>query len=156
MTSKYNQYKYSIMNQAKPDEEKLIRIATLMRTRHHLIVKREPILLFSKDTCRLVTITDSINKWQYDHHITHNPDLLFYINDTPWIMEIDGQIHDTKNRVIEKDKMRNEHYKLSGINYIIISESTLLHNIGIDKRRPATTAELWPVIDRRLKILIRK
>ncbi len=154
--NKWNQYKYAIMNQAKPDEAKLISIATLMRHRHHLIVKREPILLFHKDTCRLVNIKDTITKYEYDHHIIHNPDLLFYINDVTWIMELDGWIHDTKNRVIEKDKMRNEHYLLSGINHIIISESLLLHNIGIDKVRPATVDELWPVIDRRLKILIRK
>lgn len=142
------------MNQAKPDLEKLINIASLMRRTHGIIVKREPILLFTKDTCRLVKITDSITKWEYDHYITHNPDLLFYINGTLWIMEIDGWIHDTKNRVIEKDKMRNEHYDLSGINYIIINESTILYNLGIDKRRSASVDELWPIIDRRLKKLL--
>ncbi len=154
--SKWNQYRNAIMNQEKPDEEKLIRIATLMRTRHKLIVKREPFLLFDKNDCRLVKIKQSINKWEYNHHITHNPDLLFYINNTIWIMEIDGWIHDHKNTVIEKDKMRNEHYLHSGINHIIISESLILHNIGIDKKRGATADELWPVINSKIKKMLKK
>lgn len=144
------------MNQAKPDEEKLIRIATLMRSRHKLFVQREPILLFSKTNYKLLKIKDSITKQEYDNHITHHPDLLFYIKNTLWIIEIDGWIHDTKSSVVKKDKIRNEHYKLSGINHIIISESLVLYNLKIHQRRSATVTELWPVIDRRLKILIRK
>lgn len=154
MTNRWNQIRQRKMTEYQPDLEKLIRIGTLMRTRHNLIVKREPFLLFDKNTCRLVKTADSITEKEYHQFITHNPDLLFYINDTPWIMEIDGWIHDTKDRVIEKDKMRNEHYLSSGINHIIISESLILHNIGIDKRRPATVDELWPVINKKLKKLL--
>ena len=145
--SKWNQYKYTIMNRYKSDEEKLIKIASLMRRKYKLFVQREPILLFDKDTCKLVKIKESITKAEYDNYTIHHPDLLFYIKNTLWIIEIDGWIHDTKNRVIKKDKIRNEHYKLSGINHIIISESKILHNMRIYKVRAATAVELWPVID---------
>lgn len=154
MTSKWNQLKQSKMTEHKPDEEKLISIATLMRKRLNLIVKREPFLLFDKETCKLVKVADYITREEHAHYIPHNPDLLFYIKEVMWIMEIDGWIHEVKNRVIEKDKMRNEQYQLSGINHIIINEQLILHNLGIDKHRPATVAELWPVIDRRIKKLL--
>lgn len=153
MSSKWNQYRQKMMNQDKSDEEKLIRIATLMRTRHNLIVKREPFLLFDKNTCKLIKVADYITREEHKKYIPHNPDLLFFIKGVMWIMEIDGWIHAVKNRVIEKDKMRNEQYELSGINYIIIDEEKILHNLGIDKRIAATADELWPVINRRLKML---
>lgn len=153
-SSKWNQFRQHMMAQNKPDEEKLISIGSLMRKRHNLIVMREPYLLFDKEICRLVKISDHVTEAEYHNYITHTPDLLFYIKDTMWIMEIDGWIHDTKNKVIEKDKMRNEHYLLSGINHIIINESEILYNIGIDKVRAATTDELWPSINKKIKKLL--
>ncbi len=153
MTSKWNQYRHAIMNEQKSDEEKLIRIANLIRTRHGLVVIREPFLLFDKNTCKLIKIATYVTEKEHKKYIIHNPDLLFLVNGTTWIMEIDGWVHAVRNRVIEKDKMRNERYELSGINYIIINEEKILHNLGINKRIAATADELWPVIDRRIRML---
>jgi len=156
MNSKWNQFRQNIMMENKPDTEKLITIATLIRKTHNLIVHREHILLFSKQDCRLVKMADSITKKEYHNYIIHTPDLIFYINNTLWIIEIDGSIHDHKNRVIEKDKMRNEHYTISGLNYIIINELLVLYDIGIHKVRSATVEELWPVINNKIKKLYKK
>lgn len=150
MTNKWNQFRQHIMIQNKPDEEKLIHLASLMRTKHNLTVQREPILLFDKDTCKLVKISQAITEEEYHHYIIHVPDLLFYINNEMWIMEIDGYIHNHKNTVIEKDKMRNEHYILSGIKHIIINELQILHNQGVHEERSATVDELWEGIDGKL------
>lgn len=139
------------MKQNKPDDEKLIHLATLLRTRYNIRVIREPIILFTKNTCRVVKITKSITEKEFHTHIIHVPDLLLFINKTKWIMEIDGWIHDHKTRVIEKDKMRNEHYELSDINYIIINELLLLHNQGIHQDRSATVSEIWEEIVKRIK-----
>jgi len=152
MTSaKYNQFRQQMMRQNKPDNEKLIHLATLLRTRYNIQVLREPIILFDKNTCKIVKITNSITETEYHSYIIHVPDLLLYINNTTWIMEIDGWIHDHKTHVIEKDKMRNEHYELSGINHIIINELLLLHNLGIHEDRSATVPEIWPEIVKRIK-----
>jgi len=139
------------MKQNKPDTEKLIHIATLLRTRYGITVHREPIILFSKKDCKIVKITRSITKQEFSSHIIHNPDLILYINGVKWLIEIDGPIHDHKSRVIEKDKMRNEHYELSGINYIIINELLLLHNLGIHEDRSATAPEVWEELEKRMK-----
>ena len=144
------------MNLKNSDEEKLIKIATLMRRKYKLFVQREPILLFNKDTYKLVKVKESITKAEYDNHTIHHPDLLFYIKNTLWIIEIDGWIHDTNSNVVKKDRLRNEHYKSSGINNIIISESLVLYNLQIHERRAATAAELWPVINDKIKKLLKK
>jgi len=151
MNNKWNQFKQHMMTQEKPDTEKLINLATLLRKNYHIIVKREPILLFTKDECRFVKMADSINKEEYHTHIIHVPDLIFYINNDMWIMEIDGYIHNYKNKVIENDKMRNEHYTLSGINHIVINELYTLHNLGIHEDRSATVEEIWEEIQHRMK-----
>jgi len=91
MTSaKYNQFRQQMMKQNKPDDEKLIHLATLLRTRYNIRVLREPIILFTKNTCRIVKITESITEKEFHTHIIHVPDLLLFINKTKWIMEIDG------------------------------------------------------------------
>lgn len=152
MTSnKYNQFRQHMMRQNKPDNEKLIHLASLLRRTYNIQVLREPIILFDKDTCKIVKIAEAITEYEYHTHIIHVPDLVLYINSTNWIMEIDGWIHDNKTHVIKKDKLRNEHYKLSGINYIIINELLLLHNLGIHEDRSATVPEIWEEIVQRMK-----
>lgn len=151
MNNKYNQFRQQMMKQNKPDTEKLIHLATLLRTKYNLKVQREQIILFNKNTCKIRKITSSITEREYRSYIIHVPDLLLHINGTIWIMEIDGWIHDHKSHVIEKDKMRNEHYELSGINYIIINELLLLHNLGIHEDRSATVPEIWEEVIKRIK-----
>ena len=86
MISKWQQFCQGMI-EPKSDYEELNSIITFMKTEYNLIISREPILLFDKDTCMLVKVSESITKWEYNNHIVHTPDILFYINSVMWVME---------------------------------------------------------------------
>lgn len=87
---------------------------------------REPILLFSKTTGRVVKIADWITKDEYATHDIHCPDIVFYTKDKTWVLEDDGLIHHTNTTVVKKDKWRKYDYDQAKLNYIIIDEWSII------------------------------
>lgn len=156
MLNKYNQFIQSQMRQEQPDKEKLITLASFLRQEYNLTVQREAILTFDREDGHLVGFSSWLTEQQYYKYLIHVPDLLFFVGDKMWIMEIDGYIHNVKGSVVKKDVFRNECYKQAKLNYILINEWDALLNQGIAPDRSATAKELIPEIKKRLDELIKQ
>lgn len=155
MTSKkYNQFIQHQMKASQPDTEKLIGIATFLRKEYSLTVHREAILMFDKNDGHLITFASWITKEQFHKYIIHVPDLLFFVGQKMWIMEIDGWIHNTKTSVVRKDITRNKCYKTAKLNYIIINEWDAMYDEGINPVGSARVKELLPEIKKRLSKIL--
>lgn len=151
MSKKWNQFKQHMMQQNKSDTEKLVLLCNKISREFSIYPLREHILLFDKETKRFIKITEGITEEEYHNHIIHVPDITLYIRDQLWIIEIDGWVHNVKSKVIEKDKLRNECYALSGIPHIIINEWNALYDLGIHQERSATPEELWPSLKEKIE-----
>ena len=102
-SNKYNQFIQTQMKQNQPDKHKLIQIATALRKEFGLTVQREAILTFSREDDHLVNFSSWLTEEQYNKYIIHVPDLLFFIGNKMWILEIDGYIHYSNSNVVFKD-----------------------------------------------------
>lgn len=150
MSNKYNQFIQAQMHKEKPDETKLIELGGLIRQNFELVVHREPILLFDKNDGHLVKTAIYISEQEFKDHIIHVPDILFYVGYVMWIFEIDGWIHNVKNRVIVRDERRNECYKTAKLNFRIFNELEILLKEGKEPNRPATADEVFQEVRKEL------
>ncbi len=106
------------------DTEQLIQIASYLRKKYKVKVKREPYILFNADK-KLISILDHVKHSDVDRSIEiKNPDLLWFDKYGLWICEVDGAVH---NRKVEKTRKRNElfinnHIKLIVVNLADIKE----------------------------------
>lgn len=155
MTEKYNQFIQQQMKANKPDEEKLVELGGLIRSKYELIVHREPILLFDKYDGHLIKTACAITEDEYHTFITHVPDLLLFVRHEMWIFEIDGWIHNVKHRVMVKDERRNECYEMAKLNFHVFNELEILLKLGKKPNRPAKASEIFeemqPILDKILK-----
>jgi len=146
MSNQYNQFIQRQMRNEQPDKEKLIGIASLIRENFSLMVHREPILMFEKETDRFVNFASWLNEEQFKKYTIHVPDLLFFINGGMWIFEVDGYIHNVKTSVEIKDIERNRCYDAAKLHYRIFNEWEIMLSQDIDPVRSATVTEIWPTI----------
>lgn len=150
MSNKYNQFIQAQMRAEQPDKEKLIELGGLIRQNYELVVHREPILLFDKEDGHLVKTAFYLTEEEFKAHIIHVPDIMFYVGQTMWIFEIDGWIHNVKDRVIVRDERRNECYKLAKLNFRIFNEWEILVKQGVNPKRPATADEVFQEVRKEL------
>ncbi len=133
-SNQYNQFIKTQMKANQPDKEKLIKIASFLRQEYQLTVHREPILTFDKKTDKLIDFSSWITEEQFKKYNIHVADLLFFIGDKLWILEIDGYIHFTNETVAIKDIERDRCYtacsKLSNFSWRKINEWEVLVKLG--------------------------
>ena len=144
------------MQHNKPDEEKLVEIGGMIRQKYSLIVHREPILLFDKNDGHLVKSGFAITEDEYHSYITHVPDLLVYVRNQMWIFEIDGWIHNVKERVMIKDERRNECYKKAKLNFLVFNELEILLKLGKKTNRPAKAIEVFTEMQPKLEEILKQ
>lgn len=154
MSSKYNQFIHKQMKLYQPDKEKLIKIASFLRREYSLMVHREPILTFHKDTGKLEDFSSWLTEEQFNKYTVHVPDLLFFVGNKMWILEIDGYIHNVKDKVIRKDEWRNDDYTRAGLNFRIINEWEVLIKLGQKPDRSATAQEVITEVKKIMKGII--
>jgi len=142
------------MKANKPDEEKLVNIGGMIHQKYELVIHREPILLFDVNDGHLVKTACYITEEEYKAHIVHVPDIMFYIGNEMWIFEIDGWIHNVKNRVIVRDERRIECYKKAELNFEVFNELDILLKQGKNPKRPATASEVFKEIQVRIDKII--
>ena len=143
MSNKYNQFIAQAMRSEKPDTEKLIGLASKIRQKYHYKVDREPIILFNRETNKIIDIKSWISAKEFADYAIHVPDLVIWIKNKPIILEIDGLVHDTNTNAKKKDKRRNYHYLNAGLNYIIINELKVAEKNGATEMRGATVNEIF-------------
>ena len=155
MAGKYAQFIAHMQRERQPDTEKLIEIATFLRQKFQLIVHREAILRFDRRSGKLIGEPSSwLTEEQYHTSKIHVPDLLFFVGNKMYLMEIDGTIHNTSATVVKKDRVRNEDYHRAGITCLIFNEWECLMDLGINPNRAATAKELIKIIEREVKLLL--
>ena len=99
------------------DLEQLIDMATYIRKKYKVVVKREPFLLFNCEG-KLISNLEKVKKSEIDKSITiKNPDLVWYDKYGMWVIEIDGNVH--LNR-LSKDEERNRIYIENHIKLIVV------------------------------------
>ncbi len=141
------------MRQNKPDELKLVEIGGLIRQNYGLVVHREPILLFDKNDGHMVKTAFYITEEEFKNHIIHVPDILFYAGAIMWIFEVDGWIHNVKDRVIVRDERRNECYRTARLNFRVFNEMDILLKQGKITKRPATADEIFQEMQESLMMI---
>ena len=109
--------------QGQSDTEQLIQIASYLRKKYKVQVKREPYLIFGHDD-KLKSITDTVKRNQTIKDVTtiKNPDLLWIDKYGMWIIEVDGAVHDRK---VEKTIKRNELFRKNHIKLIVVNLADL-------------------------------
>lgn len=145
--NKYNQFIKTQMRQNQPDREKLIHIASFMRQEFNLTVQREAILTFDRQKDEhLVGFSSWLTEEQYKKYTIHVPDLLFFVGQQLWILEIDGYVHNTNATVAKKDIERDRIYtaasKVSNLKWLKINEWEVLIKLGHKPDRSATAKEV--------------
>ena len=105
--------------QGQSDTEQLIQIASYLRKKYKVKVKREPYLIFGHDD-RLKSILDTVDRNQTIKDVVtiKNPDLLWIDKYGMWIIEVDGAVHDRK---VEKTIKRNELFIKNHIKLIVVN-----------------------------------
>jgi len=142
MSNKYNQFIQQQMRADQPDKYKLIKIASFLRTEYGLTVHREPILTFDKNDGHLVQFSSWLTEEQFNLYTIHVPDLLFFVGKVMWIIEIDGWIHNVKDKVMRKDEWRDADYKRAKLNVRVINEWDVMLKLGLKLERGATPEEV--------------
>ena len=134
------------MKEEQPDLPKLISLRSKIMKKYGIPVEREPILLFDKNNGKLVKVAEWITADEFNHHIIHCPDIVFY-TDKLWILEVDGLIHHTNATVARKDKFRNLHYSTAKLNCIIINEWSIIErDVLIDQ--PLEASQVFAEFER--------
>ncbi len=127
----------------KSDTEQLIQIASYLRKKYKVNVKREPYLLFDING-KLTNILDYVNVGYVSSVFTiKNPDLLWLDKYGMWIIEVDGSVHDRKT---EKTRKRNEMYLYNHIKLIVVNLSDI-KELGLN---------IYDYIDDRILEIIRR
>lgn len=156
MTSqKYNQFVQARMKKYQSDLEKLVYLTNKIIKKFHYTAYRNKIILLDYNTSRFIKFCDSITVNEFHTFRIHVPDIIYYKDGQLNIIEIDGWIHNYKQKVMNKDIERKKHYNQSGIPFIIINEEEL--TIKNDTYKPKVGAikeELWKELDELLTMKI--
>ena len=99
------------------DTEQLIQIASYLRQKYKVKVKREAYLLFNINN-KLKSVKEYVTKADLNDNHVKNPDLLWIDKYGMWIAEIDGAVHDRK---VEKTNKRNELFRSNNIKLIVVN-----------------------------------
>ena len=99
------------------DTEQLIQIASYLRQKYKVKVKREAYLLFNINN-KLKSVKEYVTRADLNDHHVKNPDLLWIDKYGMWIVEVDGAVHDRK---VEKTNKRNELFRSNGIKLIVVN-----------------------------------
>jgi len=104
------------------DTEQLIAIASYLRKKYKVKVKRESYLIFNEND-ELFTVSDHVKESNVVRTFTiKNPDLLWIDKYGMWIIEVDGAVHDRK---VEKTRKRNELFIKNHIKLIVVNLADL-------------------------------
>jgi hypothetical protein len=109
------------------DTEQLIQIASYLRQKYKVKVKREPYLIFNVNN-KLIKIKESVTKADLNDCSVKNPDLLWIDKYGMWIAEIDGAVHDRK---IQKTLERNRLFRSNNIKLIVVNLADC-KELGVD------------------------
>jgi len=130
--------------EGQTDTQQLIEIASYLRKKYKVKVKREPYLIFDIEGKILPGIFDSLTEDNIRcPSIIKNPDLLWIDKYGMWIIEVDGAVHDRK---VEKTEKRNRLYLSNHIKLIVVN----LAEIKFLK------INIYKYIDKRIAELIQK
>ena len=103
------------------DTAQLIAIASYLRKKYKVKVKREAYLIFNIDN-KLIKIKDYVTKADLNDCTAKNPDLTWIDKYGMWIIEVDAAVHDRK---VEKTIQRNELFRSNNIKLIVINLADL-------------------------------
>jgi len=103
--------------EGQTDTQQLIEIASYLRKKYKVKVKREPFILFKSDRLSKI-VTCVMRKHLGDDIEVKNPDLLWIDKYGMWIIEVDGAVHDRK---VEKTEKRNRLYISNHIKLIVVN-----------------------------------
>ena len=103
------------------DTAQLIAIASYLRKKYKVKIKREAYLIFNIDN-KLIKIKDYVTKADLNDCTAKNPDLLWIDKYGMWIVEVDGAVHDRK---VEKTNQRNELFRSNNIKLIVVNLAEL-------------------------------
>jgi len=155
VSKKYNQFVQARMSAYQSDLQKLVYLTNKIIKKFHYTAYRNKIILLDYNTSRFIKFCDSITEHEFYTFRIHVPDIIYYKDGELNIIEIDGWIHNAKQKVMEKDKLRKEHYDNSGIPHEIINEEELTIKNGTYKPKTgATKEEIWQEIDDQLTMKI--
>lgn len=147
-SKKYNQFVQGQMKKHQSDLEKLVYLTNKIIKKFHYTAYRNKIILLDYNTSRFIKFCDSITEDEFHTFRIHVPDILYYKDGQLNIIEIDGWIHNAKQKAMEKDKLRKLHYKQSGIPFFIVNEEELtIKNKTYKPKKGATKEDLWEEID---------
>ncbi len=143
------------MRKHQSDLEKLVFLTNKIIKKFHYTAFRNKIILLDYNTSRFIKYCDSITEQEFHTFRIHVPDIIYYKDSQLNIIEIDGWIHNYKQKVMDKDILRKEHYDKSGIpNHIINEEELTIKNNTYKPKTGATKEELWNEIDEILTVKI--
>lgn len=110
------------------DTSQLIEVASYIRKKYKVKVKREWYILFND--FGILGCLESLKRREVDYSIIiKNPDLLWVDKYGMWIVEIDGAVHDRK---VKKTNERNKLFIKNHINLIVVNLADLKElNINI-------------------------
>ena len=99
------------------DTAQLIAIASYIRKKYKVKVKREAYLIFNINN-KLLKIKEYVTKSDLNDCTVKNPDLTWIDKYGMWIIEVDGAVHDRK---VEKTNKRNELFRSNNIKLIVVN-----------------------------------
>ncbi len=144
------------MKNYQSDLEKLVHLTNQIKKKFHYTAYRNKIILLDYGDGRFVKWCDSVTYKEFCFYRIHVPDIIYYKNGILHIIEIDGWIHNYKQKVMNRDKDRKLHYNQSGIPFIIINEEELtIKNRTYKPKIGATKEEIWEEIDELLTMRIK-
>lgn len=107
--------------EGQSDTEQLIQIASYLRKKYKVKVKREPYLIFDIND-KLIQIQYYVSTQASPVFKIKNPDLLWIDKYGMWIIEVDGAVHDRK---VQKTQSRNELFISNSIKLIVVNLADL-------------------------------
>ena len=103
------------------DTAQLIAIASYLRKKYKLTIKREAYLIFNVNN-KLIKIKETVSKADLNSCIARNPDITWLDKYGMWIIEVDGAVHDRK---VQKTLERNELFRSNNIKLIVVNLANL-------------------------------
>jgi len=109
------------------DTAQLIAIASYLRKKYKVAIKREAYLVFNIDN-KLIKVKESVTKADLNDCTVKNPDLTWIDKYGMWIVEVDGAVHDRK---IQKTLERNRLFRSNNIKLIVVNLADC-KELGVD------------------------
>ena len=109
------------------DTAQLIAIASYLRKKYKVAIKREAYLVFNIDN-KLIKVKESVTKADLNDCTVKNPDLTWIDKYGMWIVEVDGAVYDRK---IQKTLERNRLFRSNNIKLIVVNLADC-KELGVD------------------------